>query len=96
MGNGIANRNKTTRPDTDTRPNSEEFYEPGLNQNSDIRDLGAVGAFNDFVVRLGQVGGIKARRRIGGFHNGIEIINARAARRKQFGREFANFGFFVG
>ena len=40
MRHGIPNRNKTTRPNTDTRINPKEFYEPGLNQKIAIREMG--------------------------------------------------------
>ena len=54
--NRISNRNKTTRPNTDARLNSEEFYEPGLNRQISNRELGGVEAFNDPMGHLSQVG----------------------------------------
>ena len=57
MSNGISNRNKTTRPNTDARLNSDEFYEPGLNRQISIREMGRVDAFNDFAEHLSNVWG---------------------------------------
>ena len=38
--NGISNRTKTTRPNTDTRLNPGEFYEPRINRKIPIREMG--------------------------------------------------------
>ena len=38
--NEISNRNKTPRPNTDARVNPDEFYEPGVSQKIDIREMG--------------------------------------------------------
>ena len=56
MRHGIPNRNKTTWPDTDTRLNSNEFYEPGINRKIDTHGMGGVEAFNDLMTHLSQVG----------------------------------------
>ena len=53
MRHVISNRNKTTWYNTDTRPTPEEFYEPGLNRQIAIREIG-VEAFNDTMERLSQ------------------------------------------
>ena len=58
MGNGIPNRRTTTWSNTNTRPNSEEFYEQGTNQEISIREMG-VEAFNDFVEHLSPAGELK-------------------------------------
>ena len=49
MRDGIPNRNKTTRPNTDARLNAREFYDPGINQKIATRGMGGVEAFNDFM-----------------------------------------------
>ena len=59
MRNGISNRTKTTWPNTDNRLNSDEFYEPGINRQIDIQELGWVDALNDFMEHLSQVGELK-------------------------------------
>ena len=56
MRNGILNPNQTTWPNTDTRLTPELFYEPTLNREIDIRDMGGV---NDFMRRLGEMGDLK-------------------------------------
>ena len=98
MGNGDPNRNQTTWTNTDTGTSPEEFYEPTHNQKIAIREMGVggLGAFNDFMERLGYMGVIKTRRRNGRWQNGIEIINPMEARRKQFGGLRKNIGFFSG
>ena len=83
MRHGNSNQGKTSRRTTDTRLNSEELYEQGLNHRIAIRELG-VGAFNDFMGRLSQLWGIKTRRRNERSHHGIESINARASHWDQF------------
>ena len=59
MRNGISNRTKTTWPNTDNRLNSDEFYEPGINRQIDIQELGWVDALNDFMEHLSQSGELK-------------------------------------
>ena len=54
MRNVTSNRNKTTWSNTDTRLNPEEFYEPCLNHQISIRELGGVSGINDFMEHLSQ------------------------------------------
>ena len=51
MRNGIPNRNKKTRQNTDARLNSKEFYEPGISQKISIREMGAL---NDSMEHLSR------------------------------------------
>ena len=62
--NGISNLCKTTRSNTDTRLNSEEFYESAINQKISMRDLGGR-AFNDFAEHLSQAGELKREEGMG-------------------------------
>ena len=64
MRNEIPNRRKTSRPNTDTRPNSRGFYDPGLNRQIANREPG-VEAFNDFMDHLSQVGELKHEEGMG-------------------------------
>ena len=61
---GIPNRNLTTLDNADTRLTHKEFYAPGLNQEIAIREMGGVGAVNDSIRRLSQVGGAKHEERM--------------------------------
>ena len=59
MRNENSNRNKTTWPNTGTRLNPDEFYEPFLNRQIDINEMGRVEAFNDFAEHISQAVGLK-------------------------------------
>ena len=52
MGNGLSNRNLTTRTNADTRLTPKEFDEPCLNRQISIREMGgAPNLFTDFIGR---------------------------------------------
>ena len=59
MRNEIPNRNQTTLANTGAMASRRAFYEPTHNQKIDIRDLGWVGAFNEFVGHLGNLQELK-------------------------------------
>ena len=59
MRNVISGRNKTTRSIADARRTPWEFYEPGINREIAIREMGGVGEFNDFMWSVRQVEGLK-------------------------------------
>ena len=57
MGNEIPNRNQATRTNTVALTSPREFPEPTHNREIAIHDLGGVGAFNDFMENLCNLGG---------------------------------------
>ena len=59
MQKEIPNLIKTMRPNTETRLTAMEFYEPGLNRQINIREMGGVEAFNDFMEHLSQARELK-------------------------------------
>ena len=59
MRNAILNRNQTTWTNTDARTSHRAFYEPTHNQPVAIREMGWVGAFNDFMENIGNVEELK-------------------------------------
>ena len=57
MRNWILNRNRTKCTNADTRLTPKSFYEPTLNRQIDIHDMGGEEAFNDFMDHLWNMGG---------------------------------------
>ena len=59
MGNGVLNRDQTTWGNTDARLTPKAFYEPTINRQIAIRELGRGEALNDSMDQLWGRGGLK-------------------------------------